>query len=49
VKKYPGTVRVIVGAAIPSTNKNAAQIMREVEDWIEKTQETLPNKGENSK
>jgi 1-acyl-sn-glycerol-3-phosphate acyltransferase len=43
VKKYPGTVRVVVGPAINSTNKKAAQIMREVEDWIEKTQETLPD------
>jgi 1-acyl-sn-glycerol-3-phosphate acyltransferase len=41
VKKYPGTVQVVVGPAIQSTNKKAAQIIREVEDWIEETQKSL--------
>ena len=47
VKKYPGTIRVVVGAAIDPTGKKAAKITREVEDWIEAKQEELP-KSNNS-
>lgn len=42
VKKYPGTIQVIIGPAIPSRGKKASQIMREVEDWIEARQDELP-------
>lgn len=42
VKKYPGTIQVVIGPAIPSRGKKASQIMREVEDWIEARQEELP-------
>ncbi len=42
VKKYPGTIDVVVGAPIESDGKKASEIMREVEDWIENTLETLP-------
>lgn len=42
VKKYPGEIRVIVGAPISTEGKKAAEIMREVEDWIESQQEKLP-------
>ena len=45
VKKYPGTVQIVIGPAIHSTNKKAAQIMQEVEDWIEATQENLSTMG----
>ena len=44
VKKYPGTIQVIIGPAIPSRGKKASQIMREVEDWIEARQDELPKK-----
>ena len=42
VKKYPGTIQVIIGPPIPSSGKKAAQIMSEVEDWIEARQGELP-------
>lgn len=42
VKKYPGTIRVVIGPAISSRGKKAAEIMHEVETWIETQQETLP-------
>ena len=43
VKKFPGTIQVIIGAAIPSSGKKASEIMAEVENWIEARQEELPN------
>lgn len=43
VKKYPGTIEVRVGAPIDTQGKKAAQIMQEVEDWIEAQMEKLPN------
>lgn len=42
VKKYPGTIRVVIGPAIQSEGRKAAQIMQDVESWIEATQEKLP-------
>ena len=42
VKKYPGTIKVIVGRPIVSKGRKAAEIMREVEEWIEARQEELP-------
>jgi len=42
VKKYPGTIRVVIGPAISSGGKKAAEIMQEVETWIEGQQENLP-------
>jgi 1-acyl-sn-glycerol-3-phosphate acyltransferase len=47
VKKYPGTVQLVVGAPIKSDGKKATEIMREVEAWIEGEQKKLP--GEVSK
>ena len=43
VKKYPGTIRVVIGPAISSSGKKAAEITQLVEDWIEETQRELPN------
>ena len=43
VKKYPGTVQLVVGPAIQSAGKKAGAIMAEVEDWIETTQESFPS------
>jgi len=42
VKKYPGTIEVIIGRPIPTVGRKAAEITREVEDWIEARQEELP-------
>ncbi|MCB1784712.1 MAG: 1-acyl-sn-glycerol-3-phosphate acyltransferase [Chromatiaceae bacterium] len=42
VKKYPGTIQVVVGKPIPVNGRKAAEIMRDVEDWIETTQASLP-------
>lgn len=43
VKKYPGTIQVRVGPAIPTSGRKAAEIMRDVEDWIEGEMEKLPS------
>jgi 1-acyl-sn-glycerol-3-phosphate acyltransferase len=43
VKKYPGTIRVVIGPAISSTGKKAGEITKEVEDWIEAKLEELPS------
>lgn len=43
VKKYPGTVQLVVGPAIPTHGKDAAHILQEVENWIEGQQEKLPS------
>lgn len=40
--KHPGTIQVVIGEPIATTNKDAGQIMTEVEDWIEGVQATLP-------
>lgn len=42
VKKYPGTIRVVVGPPIPSAGRKAADIIRDVETWIEAQQKKLP-------
>lgn len=42
VKKYPGTIRVVVGPAIPSAGRKASEIMQDVETWIEAKQTELP-------
>ncbi|MEJ2576331.1 MAG: lysophospholipid acyltransferase family protein [Gammaproteobacteria bacterium] len=42
LKKYPGTIDVVVGPPIDTSGKKAAAITREVEAWIEGVQATLP-------
>jgi 1-acyl-sn-glycerol-3-phosphate acyltransferase len=42
VKKYPGTIHVVIGPAVATQGKTAAQIMQEVEYWIEEKQKELP-------
>jgi 1-acyl-sn-glycerol-3-phosphate acyltransferase len=44
VKKYPGTIDVVIGPAIDTTDRKAVDIMRKVETWIEAEQEKLPNR-----
>ena len=43
VEKYPGTIQVRIGEPIATGNRKAADIMREVESWIEGEMEKLPN------
>lgn len=42
VKKYPGTVRVVIGPVILSEGRKTSEIMQDVESWIEKKQAELP-------
>lgn len=42
LKKYPGTIQMIIGKEITTTDKKASEIIREVEEWIETQQELLP-------
>jgi 1-acyl-sn-glycerol-3-phosphate acyltransferase len=37
VVKKPGTIRVVIGAPIVTRGKSAAQVLSQVEDWIEHT------------
>ena len=37
LRKYPGTVRVVIGPPIPSAGRRAADILADVENWIEGT------------
>ncbi|MFT5395377.1 MAG: 1-acyl-sn-glycerol-3-phosphate acyltransferase [Gammaproteobacteria bacterium] len=41
--KKPGTITLLIGPVIESTNKSAKQITAEVENWIETTASSLPN------
>ena len=43
MKKYPGTIDMVVGKPIESNGKNAAEITREVEQWIEGEVAKLPS------
>ncbi len=42
VRKYPGTIQVVIGPAIETTGKSANEINAQVEEWIESTVATLP-------
>lgn len=43
VRKYPGTIEVRIGPPITSQGRKAAEIMADVENWIEERLENLPN------
>ena len=47
LNKYPGTIEVIIGEPISTDNKKAAEIMQEVENWIEAQVENLPSTTDN--
>lgn len=49
VKKYPGTIQVVIGKPLPTEGRKAGDIMRDVENWIESRQEKLPITVPNSK
>lgn len=42
VKKYPGTIQMVIGQPIDPTGKSASEIIAEVEEWIESTVAGLP-------
>ena len=42
VKKYPGTIQVVIGPAIETDGKSAVELNAQVEEWIESTVATLP-------
>ncbi len=39
--KRPGTIRVVVGAPIPSESRSSSNIIKDVENWIEGTVERI--------
>ena len=41
---YPGTVQVVIGKPIPGPHRHSAQLMAEVESWIEHTVADLPRR-----
>ncbi len=44
LEKYPGTIEVVFGPLIETDGLSAAAINRKVEEWIESTMETLPDR-----
>lgn len=42
LKKYPGTVQVVIGPAIEPKGLTASEINKRAEQWIEETLSTLP-------
>ncbi len=42
LKKWPGTIKMVIGPPIDSRGKSAEDIMNQVEDWIETTVDKLP-------
>lgn len=43
IRKYPGTVDVVIGLPIDTVGLSASEINHKVEDWIEATVATLPS------
>ena len=46
LKKYPGTIDVVIGEPIDPKGKKASEIIREVEAWIESQVAQLPSRPE---
>lgn len=42
VKKYPGTIDVVIGPPVLPGGRRASEIMKDVRDWIESEQDKLP-------
>ena len=42
IKKWPGTIKMVIGPKIETKGKSAKEITRETEDWIELTVQGLP-------
>jgi len=45
IRKFPGTITMVIGPAITSAGKSAKEITRESEEWIESTVQGLPGSG----
>jgi 1-acyl-sn-glycerol-3-phosphate acyltransferase len=43
VKKFPGTIQVMIGPPVQSAGRKAAEIVQEIEAWIEARQQELPS------
>ncbi len=46
LRKYPGTVQVVIGKPIEVKGLKSSEINQKVENWIESTMETLPQRIE---
>ncbi|HEY3786742.1 MAG TPA: lysophospholipid acyltransferase family protein [Steroidobacteraceae bacterium] len=44
LRKKPGTIRVVIGPAVPAVNRDIRETNREVQDWIEATVASLTPK-----
>jgi len=42
IRKWPGTISMVIGPAIETKGKSAKEITRETEEWIESTVANLP-------
>jgi 1-acyl-sn-glycerol-3-phosphate acyltransferase len=42
LRKYPGTIQVVIGPRIETQGLSSSEINQQVEEWIESTMETLP-------
>ncbi len=42
LKKWPGTITMVIGPLIETDDKSTAEISKQVEEWIESTVEKLP-------
>jgi len=47
LKKYPGTIQVVIGAPLEIEGLKSSEINKKVEEWIESTMETLPTTPDN--
>jgi 1-acyl-sn-glycerol-3-phosphate acyltransferase len=47
IRKWPGTINMVIGPAIETLGKSAKEITRETEEWIESTVEKLPSPQNN--
>lgn len=47
--KYPGKIRIVVGPVIDSNGRNAAEINRLAEEWIEGTMKEISSQGKTGK
>lgn len=43
LKKYPGTIQVVIGNPIDTTGKKAKDIIKEVESWVESSVSRMPS------
>jgi 1-acyl-sn-glycerol-3-phosphate acyltransferase len=44
IRKHPGVIDVVIGPPIPTKDRRASEINRDLEDWIETTVAALPGR-----